>query len=805
MEQIIITRDYGFTWPLLTKAAMTVVTKAEQRKTLMGENIVAMSVESAVKLDFNLRDYITVFGEKYFLNAIPKFVKNGVRKFAYEIIWEGRQYDLLKPFYLDEDIDGVSISPDFSLTGTLELFMDVLINNANRIFGSGFWVLGDCPETDYKTLTFSNEKCLAVLQRLCKDDCFRKEFEIIETTGHCTINIKEEIGETLTDVYEYGKGKGLYNLTRNPVSEKEVVTRLYVFGSNKNLQSDYRGYSQRLKLPENDLSYIQDSGKITEFGLNEGVKIFEDIYPHRTGTVTSLGDSTEEFLDSSMDFDLKAVDESGNTLYLIAGMAAKIHFNTGNLAGYEFGVEDYDHATKKFKILPFTDERGQMFPDPNSSAFQVAATDEYVILDIRMPDSYITAAETALQTAGDAWYELVSRDRLQYSQTFDELYFKQKYEGEDTVNVFAIGDYVPIKDTDLGVDRAIRLKSFKRDVQYLYRYNLDLYDYSEEALVNKLIAANGENSRVIASSIRNSSNVTYNQKAINDLLKYFVLMDLGTDNPYLRAKLPLAGDLGIKSYAASAPGSMWLDMPFASASVVGGIKTGSGLSIDAVTGIASVSFADGGIFRMGNYTSISNRYSAADTWIGQNAYANSLTANQIQLTSSYIALGAAILNIGFQGLYFYQWSAADLAGKTAGSVLTLPTVSISVSAAGALWIKDNCSALSFTDRTPFYEGDALSEIMLISGKDGEIDHGTLPEFVRREYFKESLPDKEPVIESDSASILVQDVEAVGQSLEVLSDSMPELIKERDLGAMISMLTVAVQQIGRRLEALENKN
>jgi hypothetical protein len=44
----------------------------------------------------------------------------------------------------------------------------------------------------------------------------------------------------------------------------------------------------------------------------------------------------------------------------------------------------------------------------------------------------------------------------------------------------------------------------------------------------------------------------------------------------------------------------------------------------------------------------------------------------------------------------------------------------------------NCSALSFTDRTPFYEGDAIAEIANIKGKDGGIDHASLPLFARKE-------------------------------------------------------------------------
>ena len=99
------------------------------------------------------------------------------------------------------------------------------------------------------------------------------------------------------------------------------------------------------------------------------------------------------------------------------------------------------------------------------------------------------------------------------------------------------------------------------------------------------------------------------------------------------------------------------------------------------------------------------------------------------------------------------------------------------------------SALTFTDRTPFFEGDAITEIKKIKGKDGEIDHSTLPMFVRKKKTmlklkekKEIDPDKEHVDEFEPA----------------------EEIELRDIGAMVSVLTVAVQQLTDRIEKLEAK-
>lgn len=54
-----------------------------------------------------------------------------------------------------------------------------------------------------------------------------------------------------------------------------------------------------------------------------------------------------------------------------------------------------------------------------------------------------------------------------------------------------------------------------------------------------------------------------------------------------------------------------------------------------------------------------------------------------------------------------------------------------ITGGGDVWATGDVSAQSFTDRTPFYEGDALLEIANIKGKDGKIDHSTLPEFAHK--------------------------------------------------------------------------
>jgi hypothetical protein len=80
---------------------------------------------------------------------------------------------------------------------------------------------------------------------------------------------------------------------------------------------------------------------------------------------------------------------------------------------------------------------------------------------------------------------------------------------------------------------------------------------------------------------------------------------------------------------------------------------------------------------------------------------------------------------------------------------------------GNVWILGNCSALSFTDRTDAFVGDALAAIAKIAADEkGNIDHSTLPEFAQAVY---------------------TDAEGREQA-------------GRDIGNMVSILTKGIQEI-----------
>lgn len=479
MEQIIVRHPDGTTGLLTSRARKSGVTKAEQSITLLGADTVAITVKSATPLTFHLGDQIDVYGKTYTLNQLPGIKKTGNRSFEYTLTFEGVQYELIDVQFLLPDDTVLD-----SFTGDLEDFLGILIGNLTRVY-PGKWVLGVFPaNTEYKTLTYTEKNCLEVLQDLCEQ--YSTEFEITQANGVRTLNIKTA-GVNFPYTFRYGRTGGLYELTRQNINSKNVVTRLYVYGGSSNLGDKYR-YT-RLCLPgkAKNASYIEDTAAIAAYGLKENTKIFDDIRPERYGEVTAAGSAYYAFKDATMNFDLNEKDSAGNTKWLIDGATAKVKFTTGNLAGYEFDIHKYDHATKEIQVVPFTDENGMKFPSETSAAFQFGIGDKYFFTDINLPDAYKTDAENELLAEGNKAIAEYSQPQVQYGLSIDENFIRQ-FAGELTVvNLFAVGDYIPVEDEDIGVNKSVRITAFTRDLLREYKYNITLGDSVTKTTITRVI------------------------------------------------------------------------------------------------------------------------------------------------------------------------------------------------------------------------------------------------------------------------------------------------------------------------------
>ncbi|SEV81711.1 hypothetical protein [[Clostridium] fimetarium] len=115
-----------------------------------------------------------------------------------------------------------------------------------------------------------------------------------------------------------------------------------------------------------------------------------------------------------------------------------------------------------------------------------------------------------------------------------------------------------------------------------------------------------------------------------------------------------------------------------------------------------------------------------------------------------------------------------------------------------LYVAGDISAHTYSDHTPFYDGDALNEIVKISDDgNGEIDHSSLPECAKKkitrknEEYEKLINDKREVkivkVKASLKSAKIKDIKFI---------KIPPIIEEdgRSLGDMISVLTKGIQQL-----------
>lgn len=504
----------GTTVKLISSEHVSAITSATQTRKLCGNDTVTINLQSATYIEFRVGDTIKIFGTTYTMNQLPTVKKESERSYTYTLVFEGLQYTLIdRVFLMPDNTQGDNLM--FDLAGMLDV-LDDNINRGNSGKQYEFVLDESLEETEYKNLSLTGKNCLQVLQQLCQE--WDTEFVFAEEPTRIAIYIGVA-GSTFAFPFKYGRGGGVYELNREK-GASDICTRLFVYGGTQNL-TYYRHNRLCLPLKEKNQSYVEDATAQAVYGIKEQVKNFDDIYPNRIGTITSLsGCDYNEFIDSAMadpdyGFDLNEKwansaddcaewlalkglenteanrtiyynDVAGTaTKYLMAGATAKIHFNTGALAGYECDLHSYTHSSQKFVLKPLVDENGYDFPSKTNAAFKLAVGDEYVILDINLPTAYKTQAESKLATEAASYFDTVCRPQPKYTLTIEPIALKHIV-GPSTADteIFKVGDLINISDPTGGVESAtIRIDQFVRNLLDPFDYKLTLTDeitYSQQ-------------------------------------------------------------------------------------------------------------------------------------------------------------------------------------------------------------------------------------------------------------------------------------------------------------------------------------
>ena len=356
-------------------------------------------------------DYVEISGKRFSIKKEYRPKKADTQKYTYNISFYGREHDMQDLLFCrlnqgEDDLESV-----FAYDGTPMEMLEKLVANMNRNTDGVTWRAGQAVTGDRKTINFNGLFCWDAAGEIA--GAWETEWWL---DGEYLNIGKCEHGERVTLGYMKGLKTGL---TQNENSNSiKWFTRLIPVGSTKNIDPSKYGYTH-LQLPSRD-KYIDLN---TQLGLKEHREeaAFQDIFPHRLGTVSSVRSEEQTNTDGEeyTVYYIKDKDLPFNPdEYMISEEVIHITFESGDLSGREFEC-NWHNGTQEFEIInTYPDENTQI---PGGNIIPQAG-DTYILTNIRMPDEYYPIAEEQYKQAVDSFLTEYSKDISIYSGNTDYIH-----------------------------------------------------------------------------------------------------------------------------------------------------------------------------------------------------------------------------------------------------------------------------------------------------------------------------------------------------------------------------------------------
>lgn len=351
------------------------------------ESTLALSFTGFACIPLEVYDYAEFQGRHYWVTEryVPKM--NARKEWAYSVNLQGVEGLAAQTLMVNPSDDD---NPVLTLTAPAREHAALIVANLNRKMGTTEWKVGEVVVSEYIDIEYTGKYASDALSELSEAAGTEWWFDGM------TLNISRcEFGEPIPLSYGNGLIGGISRTTADGV---KFFTRLFPVGSSRNIDPDYYGHA-RLQLP-GGVKYVEQD---TRLGIIEHYEqaAFEDIFPRRVGQVgtvrheEAMGDDGDPFTiwyftDPDIPFDPNQ--------YEIGGLVKRVTFQSGELRGREFEV-NYDTEKKEFEIItqwPYDDDL-QLPSEP----LIPAPGDEYILWNIRMPESYYPAAEQEYKEAVD--------------------------------------------------------------------------------------------------------------------------------------------------------------------------------------------------------------------------------------------------------------------------------------------------------------------------------------------------------------------------------------------------------------------
>lgn len=373
-----------------TRFSVKINPGAKGKFSLMKEDYVVLPFSSLSPVDFQVGDYVDLRGvfdasmggklAKIYqivdlsypsYNASTGGYDYELRLDAYYWIWK------TKIFKYTPETGGQEAS--WSLTASLDVQMGVFLRNLKALgytYGGKDYTfsIDSTVENKAVAMSYKNMNLIDAMFSMADKwgcDCWVTDHVI--NFGRCEFSdtVKIELGKEAKDISR-SDSKGTY------------ATRIYAFGSTRNIPTNYRPVDQttvvngivqkRLMLPAG-IPYVDAYEGMSDFEAIEAVVVFDDIYPKRVGEITDVS-SYESEVDNEDGTKTKATfyrfTDTGINFskeYILEGQELKIKFESGKLNGMEFGV--------MFNPLGLTEKNDDGSWNPDAQLWEIVQNEDY--------------------------------------------------------------------------------------------------------------------------------------------------------------------------------------------------------------------------------------------------------------------------------------------------------------------------------------------------------------------------------------------------------------------------------------------
>lgn len=453
-----------------TRFSTSINKGAKGKFTLMKEDYIILPFSVPTPIPFKLGDYVDLSGvlDESLGGKLAKIYEiTDLQKPTYNTSTGGYDYELqMNAYYWKWKNKIFKYTPEhagseasWSLTAALDVQLGVFLRNLKALGytyrGTDFtFSIDDSVENKAVAMTYDNINLLDALFSMAGEDKWNCDCWITDNVIHFGRN---EFG----DAVKIERGVEASSITRSE-SQGTYATRIYAFGSTKNIPTNYRPTDEqavvngvvqkRLMLPSGT-PYIDAYEGMSQEEAIEDVVVFDDVYPRRVGTLSDVHTRTEEVdnedgtKETITYYRYKDTELEFKEEYIIEGQELQVTFQSGKLNGMVFGVifnptpKDETSGNQLWEIVR-NENYGRPLPD---EMMYPANGDEYVLsgFDIQLvSDQYIPEAEQELKEKAQKYADKVKKDDGTYPTTLRSSWVK-----EDLVSrTFEFGQRINLVD-----------------------------------------------------------------------------------------------------------------------------------------------------------------------------------------------------------------------------------------------------------------------------------------------------------------------------------------------------------------------